>query len=108
MRARRDLDGEMDIIVPHESLGADCCGCIVAVKRGDEADLVCNECNALIRTVPASKVEQALAQLTPSHEICSARCPHCGALNLFPGFSAMHAFTCRECGEGVAIEHRVH
>jgi hypothetical protein len=105
MHAARNPDDEMDRIVPHELLRVDCCGCIVAINSGDEADLVCNECSALIRTVPATDVEQTLAQLTPSDEICSARCPHCGALNTFPGFSAMHAFTCRECGEGTAIEH---
>jgi hypothetical protein len=79
----------------------------VAVPRGDEADLVCNECNALIRTVPASEGEQMLTQLAPSDELCSARCPHCEALNVFVGFSIMEAFTCSECGEGVAVEHRV-
>jgi hypothetical protein len=108
MRAKRDFYAEMDTIVPHESLGADCCGCIVSLERGDDADLVCNECNALIRTVPLTEVDQALAQLASSDEICSARCPCCGALNVFQGFSVMHAFACRECGEGVAIEHRVH
>jgi hypothetical protein len=104
MRARRDPHDKLTTIVPHESLGADCCGCIVAVNRGDEADLVCNECNALIRTVPAAQAELTLSQLAFSEEICSARCPHCTALNVFPGFSAMNAFTCRECGEGVATE----
>jgi peptide subunit release factor 1 (eRF1) len=108
MRAARDPGQEMDTIVPHESLGADCCGCIVAVSNGHEADLVCNECKALIRTVPASEVDQILAQLAASDEICSAKCPSCGVQNLFPGFSAMHAFTCRECGEGVAIERAAH
>jgi hypothetical protein len=24
---------------------------------------------------------------------------HCGTVNLFPGFSQMVAFTCRECGK---------
>jgi hypothetical protein len=60
MRAARDLEDEPDTIVPHGSLGADCCGCIVPLIRGDEADLACNECNALIRTVPASEAEQVL------------------------------------------------
>jgi hypothetical protein len=104
MRARRDPDDELTTIVPHESLGADCCGCIVSVRRGEEADLVCNECNTLIRTVRASEAEETLLQLAPSDEICSTRCPHCGALNVFPGFSAMHAFTCSECGEGVTAD----
>jgi hypothetical protein len=107
MRAARDPDDEITTIVPHEWLGADCCGCIVPIQREDEADLVCNECKALIRTVPASEVEQRLAELAPSDEICTERCPHCGALNVFTGFSAMEAFTCRECGEGVTIKRVV-
>jgi hypothetical protein len=102
-----DRDAEMDTIVPHELLGAECCGCLVPVISGDKADLVCNECNALIRTVPTAEAEQTLAQLAVSDEICSAKCPRCEALNTFPGFSAMHAFTCRECGEGVAVERLV-
>jgi hypothetical protein len=107
MQVRHHPEGELTTIVPHEWLGADCCGCIVAVLRGGEADLVCNECNALIRTVPASEDDQTLAHLASSDEICSARCPHCTAMNVFPGFSAMNAFTCRECGEGVAVQRLV-
>jgi hypothetical protein len=107
MRAPRHTTNEMDTIVPHQLLGADCCGCLVPVIRGEEADLVCNECNALIGTVAASEVELTLSQLALSDEICSAKCPHCTAMNVFPGFSAMTAFTCRECGEGVAVERLV-
>jgi len=36
--------------------------------------------------------------------ICSARCPHCGALNTFPGLSSIDAFVCSECGEGVVLD----
>ena len=94
-------------LFPMKASGADCCGCIVTVTRGDVADLICNECNALIRTVPAGEAEQTLAQLASSDEICSARCSHCEALNVFPGFSSMEAFTCRECGEGMSIKRAV-
>jgi hypothetical protein len=38
-------------MVPHEELGADCCGFIIARVRGSEADLMCNECGALIKSV---------------------------------------------------------
>jgi hypothetical protein len=107
MSAKRDRDAEIDTIVPHEWLGANCCGCIVPVVRGDDVDLVCNECNALIRTVPGNEADQTLANLASSDEICSAKCPHCTAMNVFPGFSAMTAFTCRECGEGVTVERLV-
>jgi hypothetical protein len=36
----------------------DCCGCLIVVERGDQADLTCNECGAVIRTVPTDKARQ--------------------------------------------------
>ena len=39
--------------------------------------------------------------------ICSVRCTHCVALNTFPGFSAIEAFNCSECGEGVVVNRSV-
>ena len=38
-------------IIPHESAGVDCCGCIVVVVRGSDAELVCNECRAVVGVV---------------------------------------------------------
>ena len=33
--------------LPHSSFGApDCCGCLNGIIRGDQADIVCNECEA--------------------------------------------------------------
>jgi hypothetical protein len=32
---------------------------------------------------------------------------HCGALNTFPGFRAIEAFGCPECGEGVNVERSI-
>jgi transcription initiation factor TFIIIB Brf1 subunit/transcription initiation factor TFIIB len=91
------------ILVPHSDHGnPECCGLILAKVRGDQADLVCNECGAVIRTVPASDAEQTLAQMA-SGEICSATCPICGELNIFQGFSVMLAYTCRHCGEGIEV-----
>jgi hypothetical protein len=85
-----------------------CCGCLVVVERGNLADLTCNECGALVvRTVPANKAAATLAEME-STEICSSRCPYCGALNIFPGFSALEVFICSECGEGVVVNRSVH
>jgi hypothetical protein len=96
-------------IIPHEDVakGVDCCGCLVVRANGDQAEIVCNECSALIRTVPVDEVEAVMA-LMASSEICSARCPCCGALNTFPGFSMIEAYVCTECGEGVTIDTPVH
>lgn len=93
-------------IVPHSDVGdKECCGCLIAVERGDQTDLICNECGALVRTVPTAEVQQTLLRMALAQGICSAICPHCGALNTFPGFAFVEAYICcSECGEGVSVE----
>jgi len=90
-------------IIPHESLGADCCGCLIALINGDQADIVCNECGAAIRTVRVGDLHAAMSEMAQTDVMSSARCTHCGALNTFPGMSSVEAFICCECGEGVAL-----
>ena len=95
------------LIVPHEiATGANCDGCLVVKERGEEADLVCNSCGAVVDTVPIDRAGLRLIELG-SDEICSARCPYCGATNLFRGLTVIEAFVCRECGEGVSVERPV-
>ena len=92
------------LILPHElATGADCDGCLMVVEHGNMADLKCNSCGTVIDTVPIDRVGQRLMELA-STEICSARCPHCGATNVFRGFTVIEAFICQECGEGVNVE----
>ena len=82
-------------IVPHSEHGnADCCGLILPDVRGDEAHLVCNECGAVLRSVPLADMNTAMLEMSAG-EMCSATCTHCGIVNIFAGFSAMLAFTCR-------------
>jgi hypothetical protein len=64
------------------------------------ADLTCNECGAIVRTVPTADVESTLLQMAMANGISGAKCSHCGAINIFPGFAVIEAFTCSECGEG--------
>lgn len=91
-------------IVPHKSIaGVDCWGCLIVIERGDQADLRCNECDALVATVPAAEAEATLLAIAMSKGVCGAACPHCGARNVFIGFTQMEAFVCRECGLGVTI-----
>jgi len=45
-------------------------------------------------------VQQAFTEMELTLDLSSAICPHCGAANLFPGFSKIIAFTYRQCGEG--------
>jgi hypothetical protein len=91
-------------IIPHADFGdPDCCGCVFGVVRGDQADIRCNECDALICTVPAPDLERTLTEMELNGEIASAICPHCGAAHLAPGFSRLIAFVCMDCGRGVRI-----
>jgi hypothetical protein len=91
-------------IVPHND---DCCGCLIVVERGDDADLVCNECLAVIRTVPTDEAPQILLRMAMDEGMCTETCPHCQALNTFPGFTSIEAYICVECGEGVSVKRSV-
>ena len=95
---------EYPILVGHSDYGdPECCGIVMPVERGKHADLVCNECGAVIATVSASEAEATLLRMALSGGFCSATCPHCGVLNTFPGFTSMAAYTCHHCGQGVVI-----
>jgi uncharacterized protein (DUF983 family) len=48
-------------------------------------------------------LQQTLTKMELTLDLCSAVCPHCEAVNLFPGFSQIMAFTCKECGEVVKL-----
>lgn len=93
----------MDIIattLPHSSFGdAECCGCLNGIPRGDEAEIACNECEAVVFRVPAKDLRKTITEMELSLDVAIAMCQHCGAVNLFPGFSKVVMFTCKECGE---------
>ena len=92
------------LTVPHEvATGADCDGCLTVVERGDLVEIICDACGTMIDTVPIDRAGLRLMELA-SDEICSARCPHCGAINVFRGYTVIEAFICRECGAGVNVE----
>jgi hypothetical protein len=92
----------MDVIgttLPHSEFGdPDCCGCLNAVIVDETAEIVCNECTVILLRLPASQVRRVLTEMELEIGFATAICPHCGAANLFPGFTEMIAFTCRECG----------
>ena len=69
----------------------------------DTADIICNECEAVVRTVPTADLQCTLDEMESTLDVATARCPHCGSVNLFPGFSEMLAFVCKECGESVRL-----
>jgi hypothetical protein len=87
-------------IIPHWFFGnPDCCGCLDGIIRGDEAEIMCNECGALVRTVPTADLERTLTEMELTLDFCTEACPHCEKVNVFPGSSRMMAYTCRNCGE---------
>jgi hypothetical protein len=59
--------------IPHSN---DCCGCLSAVIQGETARITCNECGAVVRSVPVGQLDQALAELARSEAVCSAICPY--------------------------------
>jgi predicted RNA-binding Zn-ribbon protein involved in translation (DUF1610 family) len=92
-------EAELKTTVPHSSFGApSCCGCLDGIVRGDQADIVCNECNAVVRRVPSAELRRALSEMELSLEVSTAMCPNCGAVKVARGFSKLLAFTCEECG----------
>ncbi len=65
------------------------------VRRGDVADLTCDECGAVVGTVDAGQAEGILLRMTFSGGVCSETCPQFAGVNTFPGFALMEAYTCR-------------
>ena len=51
--------------------------------------------------------QQHATRLCCHIKICGARCTHCDALNMFPGFAVIEAFIRSECGEGVVVNRSV-
>jgi hypothetical protein len=94
-----------DHILPHADFGApECCGLLLPNERGEVADIICNECGAIVQTVPASDLSLILDQMQLKLDVATERCPYCRSVNLLPGFSKTFAFTCRSCGRAVAVE----
>jgi hypothetical protein len=101
-----DDDEIVETLLPHSEFGdEDCCGCFIGVVKGDLATIECNECLAVIKTVPVSDLRRTFDEMELTLDVASEICPKCGAANLFPRFSKILAYTCRECGKGVKTEN---
>jgi ribosomal protein S27AE len=57
----------------------------------------------LVRAVPAADLERTLDQMELTLDVSAEKCPHCGAVNLLPGFSRVIVFTCENCGTAVRL-----
>lgn len=61
-------------VLPRASFGdPDCCGCLVGILRGDQAEIVCNECGAVIQTVRATELQRTLDQDGTPTRICECK-----------------------------------
>jgi hypothetical protein len=90
--------------LPHSEFGdPECCGCLDGHVRGDESDIICNECGVLIGTVPTKNLEKALNDMELTLDFCTQICRHCGKASVISGFTMMLAYTCQECGELVRL-----
>ena len=84
------------------------CGAFRTARRAQERDasddseyfeFVCNTCHSILMTF--QRLGTQSEEEKPARPITSSRCPHCGELNIFPGFDAILAYVCQHCGEGV-------
>jgi RNase P subunit RPR2 len=82
---------------------SECCGCLDAIFRGYDADITCNECGVVVRTVPVTDLERTLDGMELTLNVSSEMCPKCGRVNLFPGFSRMLVYICQGCGESISV-----
>jgi len=78
-------------------------GCLFPERRGDQADLTCNECGVVVVTVAPSDVDPTMLRMAGAGGFFSEVCPHCEYLNTSPMFLSMEAYTCRNGGEGVIV-----
>ncbi len=63
-------------------------------------EFVCNTCHSILLTfqrLGTEKPERKPAEFRAA----SARCPHCGELNVFPHFDQILAYVCQHCSQGV-------
>jgi hypothetical protein len=76
---------ELATTLPQSSF-PDCCGCLNGILRGDQADIVCKECDLVVHTVPSAELRQTLTEMELTLDVSRAVCPHCGAVKLVSGF----------------------
>ena len=64
--------------IPHSDLGdPECCGCFNFFIRGETVEIVCNECNLMVRTVPVADLQKTLTEMELALPVAVAVCPHC-------------------------------
>ena len=70
-----------------------------AVTGSEYFEFVCETCHSILLTF--QRLGTQSAEDKPPQTVASARCPHCGDLNIFPGFDSISVYVCQHCGQGV-------
>ena len=79
--------------ISHSDFGdPECCGCLNGIIERDRADIVCNECGAIVATVATGALRRTLDQMELTLDVATAICPHCGAVHMSSGLSKLIAF----------------
>jgi hypothetical protein len=87
-------------LIPHSKFGGEnCCGCLVGVHARHTAEIVCNECGAVVMYFAAGDLRKILDEIESRLEFATGRCKHYGSINLIPGFLRVEAFVCGTCGK---------
>jgi hypothetical protein len=92
-----ELTGRM-AIMPHETVpGVKCRGCIVAAAAGNDLELHCEECGAVVGVVQV-EIFKSMLGLGYAKTVCS----HCGREHMFQGVPAdLKPYVCYSCGKAV-------
>lgn len=56
-----------------------------------------NECLYVYSRAAETDCQNAADEMELTLTLATAKCSHCGAVNVFPGLTKMIAFTCLEC-----------
>ena len=95
-------------LVPHSSYGdPECCGLFLPEERGDVAGYHIQQMRRCFSAQSQPQKSTPHCSAWPWRRGC-VRKPALwgGKVNVLPGFSAIEAFTCRSCGEGVQVQRR--
>jgi hypothetical protein len=93
-------DDEDFSIIAHGSLGANCCGCVIINLHDRHSNIACDDCGAVIRTVP---LQTSTGRFTSWWAALVPLAPQCGELNVLARFKVMNRFIFPVCGESVTI-----
>jgi hypothetical protein len=91
--------------LPHRLFGnRDCPGFLLGIPDGTQANIACNQCGALVRTLLAPELQRAIDEMEKLVDLGTLVCPHCCTANQLVGCSRTIVYTCRQCGKQVQVD----